>query len=313
MTDQPILTVEDLAKTFKVGFTRKVVDAVRGISLSVAPGEIFGFLGPNGAGKTTSIKMCMDLIRPTGGSIRMFGLPPGTRKARAKVGYLPEQPYFYDYLKPGEIIDFFGRLYGLKRKDRRRRTEELIDLVGLTHARNRTLRKFSKGMLQRLGLAQALVSDPELVILDEPLSGLDPIGRKELKDIIASLKKKGTTVFFSSHILADIELLCDRIAIIDKGKLKYLGPTRDFVQRGRKEVEVVVSGISDEAVAALEKDLLSVERFGATLKMLCSVGNSAGVVRNLVEAGGMVESVVPRSESLEDIFVRIAGPSGGTP
>ena len=312
MTDQPILTVEDLAKTFKVGFTRKVVNAVRGISFSVAPGEIFGFLGPNGAGKTTTIKMCMDLIRPTGGTIRMFGLPPGARKARINVGYLPEQPYFYDYLKPAEIIDFFGRLYGLRRRERRQRTDELLDVVGLTHARGRTLRKFSKGMLQRIGLAQALVSDPELVILDEPLSGLDPIGRKELKDIISSLKAKGTTVFFSSHILADIELLCDRIAIIDKGKLKYTGPTREFVRRGRKEVEVVVTGIGDEAVAAIEKNLLSVERFGATLRMLCSVEESAGVVRNVVEAGGEVESVVPRSESLEDIFVRTAGPSGGT-
>ena len=305
MTDR-IMVVEDLKKTFKVGFARKVVEAVRGVSFEVNRGEIFGFLGPNGAGKTTTMKMLMDLIRPSRGRIEIFGSPPGSIEARKRVGYLPEQPYFYDYLKPGELVDFFGQLYGVPRRVRHKRVDELLTLVGLDHARDRTLRKFSKGMLQRAGLAQALVGDPELVVLDEPLSGLDPIGRKELKDIIVSLKQRGKTVFFSSHILADIELLCDRMAIVDKGLLIYFGPTSEFVLRGQKEVEVVASNVPaaiKEAVAALA---MSMQDFGDKLKLLATRENTSAIVELLVKEGARVDAVVPRSESLEEIFVRTA-------
>jgi len=303
---EPVLVIEDLRKTFKVGFARKTVNAVRGVSLFVNPGEIFGFLGPNGAGKTTTMKMCMDLIRPTSGKVLLFGSPPGTMTARKRIGYLPEHPYFYDYLKPVELLDFFGRLYGVPRQVRRKRIHDLLELVGLGHARDRTLRKFSKGMLQRAGLAQALIGDPELVVLDEPLSGLDPIGRKELKDIIVSLRQRGKTVFFSSHILSDIELLCDRIAIIDKGQLKYLGGTRDFVDKGQNEVEILAAGISPELLEKVRPVVKSAEDFGSRQKFLATRENASEVVRILVGGGCQVESVIPRSETLEEIFVGMA-------
>lgn len=303
---EPVLIIEDLHKTFRVGFARKTVNAVKGVSLFVNPGEIFGFLGPNGAGKTTTMKICMDLIRPTSGKVLLFGASPGSMAARKKIGYLPEQPYFYDYLKPGELLDFFGRLYGVPRRLRKKRIDELLELVGLSQARDRTLRKFSKGMLQRAGLAQALIGDPDLVVLDEPLSGLDPIGRKELKDIIVSLRQRGKTVFFSSHILSDIELLCDRIAIIDQGHLQYLGATRDFVHKGLNEVEIVAAAVSPESLEKLRPMVRSVEDFGSRQKFLAERENSAGVVKLLVSSGAQVESVIPRSETLEEIFVRLA-------
>jgi ABC-2 type transport system ATP-binding protein len=303
---EPVLVIEDVKKTFKIGFARKVVEAVRGISFGVERGEIFGFLGPNGAGKTTTIKMCMDLIRPSGGSIRLFGLPPGSVEARRSVGYLPEQPYFYDYLKPGEILDFFGRLHGLSRPERKRRSGELLSLVGLSHAADRTLRRFSKGMLQRVGLAQALVGDPELVVLDEPLSGLDPIGRKEVKEIISSLKQRGKTIFFSSHILSDIELLCDRIAIIDRGKLRAAGPIRDFLHAEQSEVEIIASAVSDGLRTEVSALARSVQVLGRNVKIICDSQRSTALVEKLVKGAAAVESVVPRSETLEEIFVRMA-------
>jgi ABC-2 type transport system ATP-binding protein len=309
---EPVLFIEDLRKTFRVGFARKTVNAVKGVSLFVNPGEIFGFLGPNGAGKTTTMKMCMDLIRPTSGRVLLFGSPPGSMAARQRIGYLPEHPYFYDYLKPGELLDFFGRLYGVPRKLRKQRIGELLDLVGLGHVRDRTLRKFSKGMLQRAGLAQALIGDPDLVILDEPLSGLDPIGRKELKDIIIALRRRGKTVFFSSHILSDIELLCDRIAIIDRGHLQYLGGTRDFVHKGQNEVEIVAAAVPPAALDKLRSMVLSTEDFGSRQKFLAGRESSAAVVGLLVESGAQVESVIPRSETLEEIFVRRAREGEGT-
>ena len=307
---ETVLAISDLKKTFKVGFTRKVVDAVRGISLEVAKGDIFGFLGPNGAGKTTTIKMCMDLIRPSAGTISLFGASPGSLAARQRIGFLPEQPYFYDYLKPAELLDFFARLYGVPRAVRRKRIDELLELVGLGLTKDRTLRRFSKGMVQRVGLAQALIGDPDLIVLDEPLSGLDPIGRKELKDIILGLKRQGKTVFFSSHILSDIELLCDRIAIIDKGKLKYSGTTRDFVLGGQKEVEILASIPGGETLDKVTKLAKSVEQFHAGTKIVCMSDQSPVIVRMLVEEGASVQAVTPRSETLEDLFVRTARSQG---
>jgi ABC-2 type transport system ATP-binding protein len=307
----PVLVVEDLQKTFKIGFARKLVRAVRGISFQVEPGTIFGFLGPNGAGKTTTMKMCMDLIRPTAGRIRLFGSPPGSMSARTRIGYLPEQPYFYDYLKPTELLDFFGRLYNVPRSVRRKRIDELMERVGLDHARERTLRKFSKGMLQRIGLAQALIGNPDLVVLDEPLSGLDPIGRKELKDVIVSLRQKGKTVFFSSHILADIELLCDQMAIIDKGVMRFFGPTSEFTRQGHKEVEIVASAVPQDKKEAIVRLAESVEDFGPRMKLLTTRERTGEAVAALVAAGASVDAVIPRSESLEEIFVRTAGEGGG--
>ncbi len=306
MSDQTILTVAGLKKTFKVGFQRKVVNAVQGLDFSVNAGEIYGFLGPNGAGKTTTIKMVMDLIRPSAGSVKVFGDSPGTLASRRRIGYLPEHPYFYDYLKPTELLEFFGRLHGIKKITRRKRIHELLEQVGLTHAKDRTLRRYSKGMLQRFGLAQALIGDPDLVILDEPLSGLDPIGRKEMKDIVSGLKAEGKTVFFSSHILADIELLCDKIAMIDEGRLLYAGPTRDFVVKGQLEVEIIASNVPEGIFTALEAHADSINSFGSRQKILCNRDSAQQLVKLLVESSAMVESVVPRSETLEEVFVRTA-------
>lgn len=306
MAEDVVLSLEQLVKTFRVGFQRKRVEAVKGLSFKVRRGEVFGFLGPNGAGKTTTIKMCMDLIRPTSGGARLFGRAPSDLEARKRIGYLPEHPYFYDSLRPDELLDFFGKLYGIPKAVRRKRTDELIELVGLGGARDRVLRKYSKGMVQRFGIAQALISDPELVVLDEPLTGLDPIGRKEIKEIIVSLHKQGKTLFFSSHILSDVELLCDRIAMIQGGRLLYEGPTAELLKRGKRTVEVVAMGAGPAVIDRLRAEGREVEVLGPRLKVQCSEVESSEVVRALVDAGVTLESVGAHSETLEEIFVRAA-------
>ena len=217
MTTAPVLEIQELHKTFRVGFFRKRVDAVRGLSFAVREGEIFGLLGPNGAGKTTTLKVMMGLIAPTAGAVRIFGRPSSEPKARCDVGFLPENPYFHEYLTPRELLEFYGRLVGLTGAEIRRQRDALIEQVGLADAANRPLRKFSKGMLQRIGIAQALVGAPKLLVLDEPMSGLDPIGRKFVADLIGDLNRRGTTVLFSSHILSDVERLCHRVVILNRG------------------------------------------------------------------------------------------------
>jgi ABC-2 type transport system ATP-binding protein len=217
-SDVPALEINNLFKTFYIGFLRRRVEALRGVSFSVMPGEIFGLLGPNGAGKTTAIKIAMELIRASSGSVRIFGSPSGRHAARADIGYLPEGPYFHEYLKPTELLAFHGKLAGLNRTQIKERSEELLIQVGLQDALKRPLRKFSKGMLQRLGLAQALISRPKFLLLDEPMSGLDPLGRKFVVDLIKKQNEAGTTIMFSSHILTDVERLCDRVVILNQGK-----------------------------------------------------------------------------------------------
>ncbi|NJL16514.1 MAG: ABC transporter ATP-binding protein [Nitrospira sp.] len=222
---EQIITVDHLSKIFKVGFWGRRVTAVDELSLDVRRGEIYGFLGPNGAGKTTTIKMLMGLIYPSRGTAHLFGRPIGDQAAKAKVGFLPESPYFYDYLTSREFLRFYGHLFGLLGVTLDKRIDELLELVGMTHARDLQLRKFSKGMLQRVGIAQALINDPELVNLwMSRCRGLDPIGRKEVRDLIVRLKESGKTVMFSSHILHDAELLCDRVAMIMKGETRCVRP-----------------------------------------------------------------------------------------
>src|SRR5512132_1614364 len=220
-----VIEISNLTKDYEVGFWRKrKVRALDGLSLSVEPGQIFGFLGANGAGKTTTLTLLMRLIYPTAGSARILDHDIGDVAMHARIGYLPENPYFYDYLTPREFLDYCGQLFGLDQSARRRRTEELLTLVNLDNKSwKRQLRKFSKGMLQRVGLAQALVNNPEVVFLDEPMSGLDPVGRREVRDLISELRDEGKTVFMCSHILSDIEVLCDRVAILKKGRLAQVG------------------------------------------------------------------------------------------
>jgi ABC-2 type transport system ATP-binding protein len=323
MSSSPILSVSDLAKTFSLGFLGAVpgfrrlpisvrgitqrVEAVRGLTFAVDPGEIFGFLGPNGAGKTTTIKMLMGLIRPSGGSATLLGhaLEPGNRRQRERIGYLPEQPYFYEHLKPMEFLDFYGGLFPMTARERRQRARELLDRVGLAHALDRPIRKFSKGMVQRIGIAQALINAPDLIVLDEPMSGLDPLGRKEIRDLIFDLKQQGRTVFFSSHILQDVEQICDRVAIVVKGRLKRIGPMASLLEVGAQGVEVLVAGLGAASVATLG---LPATALGEAHRFV--VPEAEGVdafVRAVLDLGGRLVSVTPQRRSLEDIFVEEAG------
>jgi ABC-2 type transport system ATP-binding protein len=303
------LRAEELAKTFRLGFLRRPVHAVRGISLEVKRGEIFGFLGPNGAGKTTTLKMLMGLVSPSRGRAELLGLPVPSRSAQRRVGYLPETPYFYEYLTPEELLDFAGALHDLPRAERRRRADRLIQRVGLEHARGRALRKFSKGMLQRIGIAQALIADPELVVLDEPMTGLDPLGRKEMRDLMLELRAEGKTVFFSTHILPDVEMTCDRAAILVAGSLRSVGPLQALVSARLLSTEVVLgAGPSGAAPPAPPPGARLLPGGGGdeTALELPAGADVDGFLGAALAAGARVLSVTPRRESLEDVFVREA-------
>src|SRR5437588_5697356 len=244
------IEIDNLTKDYETGFLRKrKVRALNGLSLHVEAGEIFGFLGPNGAGKTTTLKLLMRLIYPTAGTARILGQDISDIRMHARIGYLPENPYFYDYLTPREFLSYCGELFGLEKKVRTQRTEELLARVNLDpKGWKRQLRKLSKGMLQRVGLAQALVNDPEIVFLDEPMSGLDPVGRREVRDLIASLRNQGKTVFMCSHILSDIEVLCDSVAILKHGRLAHAGSLAELRSGEANTVEVIGTGADAEVL-----------------------------------------------------------------
>src|ERR687893_277353 len=241
----PAVEIDKLTKDYEVGFLRKrKVRALDSLSLTVERGEIFGFLGANGAGKTTTLKLLMRLMYPTSGNARILGRDIGDTAMHAEIGYLPEHPYFYDYLTARELLEYCAELFGYAAAERRRRAADLLARVRLEEKSwDKQLRKFSKGMLQRVGLAQALVNDPAVVFLDEPMSGLDPVGRREIRDLIASLRERGTTVFFCSHILSDIEVLCDRAAVLRRGRLPHVGRLEELRRLGREPaVEISVAG-----------------------------------------------------------------------
>ena len=304
---ETVLEVENLEKVFRIGFFRKRVEAVRGTSFSVRRGEIFGLLGPNGAGKTTTIKCILRLIFPTAGSIRVFGQPAHDRETAKRIGYMPENPYVYQYLKPVEFLDLCGRLVGIPKGDRRQRSEEMIDKVGLRHAADRPIGKFSKGMMQRVGLAQSLLHDPELLVLDEPMSGLDPIGRKEVRDLLIEQRDRGKTLLFTSHILSDVEMLCDRVVIMQRGRITSEGPMRDLLASTERRVEIRLSGAS----RALKDSLLSrgtvVEDSEGHLSLRVE-GDAAvnEVLRISNAAGARLEALVPERQTLEALFFESA-------
>src|SRR5678816_240318 len=255
----PVIEINNLTKDYEVGFFRKrKVRALDGLSLSIEGGQIFGFLGANGAGKTTTLKLLMRLIFPTGGSAQILGHDIRDVSMHQRIGYLPENPYFYDYLTAREFLDYCAQLFGLDAAVRRKRAADLLARVRLDEKRWDTqLRKFSKGMLQRVGLAQSIINDPEIVFLDEPMSGLDPIGRREVRDLIASLRQTGKTVFMCSHILSDIEVLCDRVAILRGGRLTRSGRLQDLTQQsdGEGAVEIVATGTDERTLGLhLPKD-----------------------------------------------------------
>jgi ABC-2 type transport system ATP-binding protein len=300
-----VLRAAGLEKTFRKPFTGKRVPAVRDISFEVSAGEIFGFLGPNGAGKTTTIKMLMGLIAPTSGSVDILGVRAPAPDVMARVGFLAENPYVYPYLTPREFVELCGRLSGLKGKDLRDRAGRVLERVGLAGAVDRQAQALSKGMLQRVGLAAALVHDPELLVLDEPMSGLDPVGRKEVRDLIVEEKALGRTVFFSTHILSDVETLCDRVCILRKGQVVIAGALRDLLTEDKRRSEVVVADVGDALRATLAPLAITTRDVGGALVM--EVEGDAGV-RAIVEAalaaGATLRSVAPKRERLEDLFVR---------
>ena len=239
------LETTNLAKTYAVGFWRKKPRvALRPLNLTVEAGEVFGFLGPNGAGKTTTLKLLMGLVFPTGGSARILGMEIDDPRVNAQIGFLPEQPYFYDYLTAKELLEYYAQLSGVPAKERSKRVEAMLARVGLSEAACVQLRKFSKGMLQRVGLAQAILHSPEMVFLDEPMSGLDPMGRREVRDLIQELQQEGKTVFFSTHILSDAEVLCNRVAIIHQGELRGAGAVADLTAQAHRKVEIIFYGHS---------------------------------------------------------------------
>jgi ABC-2 type transport system ATP-binding protein len=297
-----ILRTEGLTKTFEVGVRRRRVHAVDGLTLSVNEGEIFGFVGPNGAGKTTTIKMLMGLIFPTSGKASIFDAPIPSEAAKARIGYLPEQPAWYEFLTGSEAMDFFAKLSGVPAAERRRRRDDLLALVGLADAADRQIRKYSKGMQQRLGIAQALVGDPAFVVLDEPMSGLDPVGRKDVRDLILELKRRGKTVFFSTHILPDVEALCDRVGVIIGGKLRDVGKLDTLLSARVTGVEATFAGPGAEGPFAGAR---LVAREGGRLAWAFDDEAAAdAAVRALVSAGGRVASLTSHRETLEDFFMR---------
>jgi ABC-2 type transport system ATP-binding protein len=314
---EQVIEIKDLTKDYETGFLRKrKVRALDGLSLSVYHGEIFGFLGANGAGKTTTLKLLMRLIYPTAGSARILGSDMSEVAMHDRIGYLPENPYFYDYLTAREFLEYCGELFGYDRSERRKRAEHLLSRVHLDKKRWDTqLRKFSKGMLQRVGLAQAIINNPEIVFLDEPMSGLDPIGRREVRDLIASLRQEGKTVFMCSHILSDIEVLCDRVAILNHGRLAHIGHLDDLRQRAGDTnlVEIVATGIGAADLSVHlnnnEECILTESASGLHIQVP-KESDVDDVIRALRKTNGKLVSVQPIRQSLEELFMGEAEKSG---
>jgi ABC-2 type transport system ATP-binding protein len=307
LVSEPLIRVDQLCKSFRHGFWLKRVEAVRGISFEVPRGEIFGFLGPNGAGKTTTIKILTGLIRATGGSATIFGEPIPSPTAMQRVGFMPENPYVYPFLTPTEFVEMCGRLSGLRGRAVRDRTRQVLDKVGILYAADRPVRRLSKGMLQRTGLAAALVADPELLVLDEPMSGLDPVGRKEVRDLIFEERSAGRTIFFSTHILSDVETLCDRVTILRLGQVVVSGRLGELLRRDVQRTDVVVVGASTEFELGCKADGHVTRRVGD--RLVIEIEGKLRVnalLRRALEANVAVVEVAPRHETLEDLFVREA-------
>ncbi len=297
-----------LAKTYSIGFWRKRPKlALRPLDLKVEEGEIFGFLGPNGAGKTTTLKLLMGLIFPTAGSARILGMELDDPRMKAQIGFLPEQPYFYDYLTARELLEYYGQLSGVEAKQLSSKVAEVLKRVGLPDVGGVQLRKFSKGMLQRAGIAQAILHDPKVVFFDEPMSGLDPMGRREVRDLMAQLKEEGKTVFFSTHILSDAEALCDRVAIIHQGELRGVGAVADLTSSVHGKVEVVWQGtVVPASLRALGAEC-HVTR--DTVRAMLSEANQDAAIDALRRERLRLVSVTPVRTSLEDYYLQKLQPA----
>jgi len=307
----PAIEILGLEKTYSVGFWRKKPrHALRPLHLTVAEGEIFGFLGPNGAGKTTTLKLLMGLMFPTGGSARILGHEINDPVMKAQIGFLPEQPYFYDYLTARELLTYYGQLSGVRAKELSRKVDAVLQRVGLPEAGGVQLRKFSKGMLQRVGIAQAILHDPKVVFFDEPMSGLDPMGRREVRDLIEQLKHEGKTVFFSTHILSDAEALCDHVAVINKGELRGVGAVADLTSSVHGRVELVWQGtVVPASLRALGAEC---HVTGDTVRAIVSEANQDASIEALRRERLRLISVTPVRTSLEDYFMQKLQPAEAT-
>jgi ABC-2 type transport system ATP-binding protein len=299
-----IVQVENLVKDVRPGFGLRKKRILDGISFRVREREIFGFIGPNGAGKTTTLKVLMGLIRATSGKASILGHDVSEIAFRRQIGFLPEQPYFHDYLTGRETLRFYAKLSGVSQGRRERRVTELLELVGLSVASDTRLRDYSKGMLQRIGVAQALVHDPQVVFLDEPMSGLDPVGRKEVRDIILRLRAEGKTVFMNTHILSDVEMVCDRVAIIVNGRIRYEGAIDEFLHAGEPKADLVLANLPAEAATQFENDFgAQLRGHGERIELRIAEKDSSEVLRVALDAGAEVISVTPHRVSLESIFL----------
>ncbi len=309
MSEPVAILTKGLSKSYRTGhIVQGRRPALQDLDLEVRTGEIFGYVGPNGSGKTTTLKLLIGLLKPDRGNARVLGEPLASRSWRFRAGYLPEHPYLYDYLTAREYLEYVGRLFGLPASVRRERTRSLLALVGLERSADLPLRRFSKGMVQRAGLAQALVNDPELVILDEPMSGLDPIGRRLVRDIILGLRRGGKTVFFSTHILSDAEALCDRVAVLRAGRLLKVGALGDLLRIDVEHMEIFASGVGPDTPGL---GPMRRERVGDRLRLEVEERDLGRAVTAVETAGGRILSVQPVRQTLEEYFFHEMGAAAG--
>jgi ABC-2 type transport system ATP-binding protein len=300
------IEIENLTKDYPFGFLHlKKKRSLEGLTMQVENGEVFGFLGPNGAGKSTTIKLLVGLIFPDAGTARILAHPISDIEMHHNIGYLPEQPYFYDYLTPAELLDYFARIHDLTAAERSERVTKILKKVGLETARKIQLRKYSKGMLQRVGLAQAILHDPQIVILDEPMSGLDPVGRREVRDIILELKREGKTVLFSTHILSDAEMLCDRVGVIVGGKLRGVGAPEEIVGMKTQGMEILFELLGSGSVNAAAEILAKATKTGDRYRMQVAEEETYAALEQLREVGAKVLSVAQVKPTLEEYFMNL--------
>jgi ABC-2 type transport system ATP-binding protein len=314
VSDHPAILTRGLTKTYQGDFWKRPITALRGLDLQVERGEIFGFIGPNGAGKTTALKVLVGLHRPTSGMAQVLGRDLDDPSGRAKIGFLPERPYFYQHLTARELMRFYGQLLDLRGAELNRQVGALLDRVDLARVASDPLSSYSKGMLQRVGLAQALLGDPELIILDEPMSGLDPMGRALVRDVILEERERGRTVFFSSHILHDVETLCTRVAVVIGGRLKGVGPVAELIGSQTTHVELVVI-VGDDAALPGERVRDALVGDDRRIHQRVPPERVDSAIAAVHAAGGRVLEVHPVRRTLEDVFVgavKEARPDGGT-
>jgi len=306
------IEIVGLKKTYRSGVRRRSVTALNGLDLCVNRNEIFGFLGPNGAGKTTTLKILLGLLFPTAGSARVLGKPVGDLSVKAKIGFLPENPYFYEYLTCRELLDFYCRLFSIQKSERGKRIDRLLARVSLDHVANRQVRKLSHGMLQRLGIAQSLINDPEVLFLDEPMAGLDPVGRRTIREMIHELKAEGKTIFFSSHILQDAELLCDHVGILREGRLVNTGTLQEMLTPKLASYEAVVTDIPEDAIEELSHIATKLEKREERFHLLINgTENLRRMERIVAQSGGLMDSLSKTRGTLEDHFIEFINPQPG--